>query len=352
MAGRFPALSSTINRGDPGIQTEKTSGFNRGGNTAKPLPLSKRMRPVVKQVWIPRKERLNLSAKDSYANMVKNGSARQEDIPSIRIHSIGNGWLYRSAVATFADHRPTDYDENQDEGIWAPQAPENGVVSRLHIQDSFTGADITSAIAKRSEPGIHRLESARRFIAQYVFMIEVMRILVGGRSPIDDVAFSSWHRAIVPRVIQIGCSHSVALILFASGLFVYIDSGGVLVGLGSGWAGFKIHGRGVVRGEYCVLSVDIPVALRSNSWHDSGDLGSCAYLAGTGFGPRGFVHGSLDLFRRRRPYADGPFRIFYLVIGRLSSVLAPIYTSTSLSCADLRSSLDGLGWGASRELHV
>ncbi|GAB2299813.1 hypothetical protein Dimus_033866 [Dionaea muscipula] len=45
----------------------------------------------------------------SYANVVKTGKTSNKDLPSIRINSIGNGWLYRSAVATLSDHRPVEF---------------------------------------------------------------------------------------------------------------------------------------------------------------------------------------------------------------------------------------------------
>ncbi|GAB2303609.1 hypothetical protein Dimus_037596 [Dionaea muscipula] len=41
----------------------------------------------------------------SYAAAVKNGGLLTDSIPKIRGISIGNGWLHRSAVATFDDHR-------------------------------------------------------------------------------------------------------------------------------------------------------------------------------------------------------------------------------------------------------
>ncbi|GAB2275000.1 hypothetical protein Dimus_009768 [Dionaea muscipula] len=33
----------------------------------------------------------------------------QEEIPTIKVDTISNGWLYRSVVATFAEHRSTEY---------------------------------------------------------------------------------------------------------------------------------------------------------------------------------------------------------------------------------------------------
>ncbi|GAB2284497.1 hypothetical protein Dimus_018951 [Dionaea muscipula] len=75
--------------------------------TAQSSPWMKR--PGVKQVWLPSRPGKNVMGKDSYANVVKDGYAIQVNIPTIKVHSVGNGWLYRSVVATFADHRSTEF---------------------------------------------------------------------------------------------------------------------------------------------------------------------------------------------------------------------------------------------------
>ncbi|GAB2302025.1 hypothetical protein Dimus_036050 [Dionaea muscipula] len=54
-----------------------------------------------KPVWRVKKTSM---VKESFANVVKKGSSLQEEVPTIKVDTIGNGWLYRSAVATFAEH--------------------------------------------------------------------------------------------------------------------------------------------------------------------------------------------------------------------------------------------------------
>ncbi|GAB2299651.1 hypothetical protein Dimus_033710 [Dionaea muscipula] len=44
----------------------------------------------------------------SFADAVRGGSIQGKDLPMVRVNSIGNGWLYRSAVATFGDNCVTD----------------------------------------------------------------------------------------------------------------------------------------------------------------------------------------------------------------------------------------------------
>ncbi|GAB2274956.1 hypothetical protein Dimus_009725 [Dionaea muscipula] len=45
----------------------------------------------------------------SYANVVRKESNQKENVPTINVDTIGNGWLYRSVVASFAEHRSTKY---------------------------------------------------------------------------------------------------------------------------------------------------------------------------------------------------------------------------------------------------
>ncbi|GAB2293937.1 hypothetical protein Dimus_028151 [Dionaea muscipula] len=50
--------------------------------------------------------------RDSYANAVVRGGNRlevmQDNLPTVRVYSIGNGWLYKSVVATLIDQRTHD----------------------------------------------------------------------------------------------------------------------------------------------------------------------------------------------------------------------------------------------------
>ncbi|GAB2276503.1 hypothetical protein Dimus_011225, partial [Dionaea muscipula] len=45
---------------------------------------------------------------DSYASVVARGGSLQDDLPTVKVQSIGNGWLYKSVVATFTDQRTQD----------------------------------------------------------------------------------------------------------------------------------------------------------------------------------------------------------------------------------------------------
>ncbi|GAB2279522.1 hypothetical protein Dimus_014162 [Dionaea muscipula] len=49
--------------------------------------------------------RKSFSTKESYANVVRKGPNQQESIPTIKVDTIGNGWLYRSVVASLDNHR-------------------------------------------------------------------------------------------------------------------------------------------------------------------------------------------------------------------------------------------------------
>ncbi|GAB2266400.1 Serine arginine-rich splicing factor 2, partial [Dionaea muscipula] len=69
------------------------AGGHRSGTT-KPAPL---------------REGMSYRANGSYANMVKKGFIQGKNVPMIRVDTIGNGRLYRSVVASFAEHRSTEY---------------------------------------------------------------------------------------------------------------------------------------------------------------------------------------------------------------------------------------------------
>ncbi|GAB2301652.1 hypothetical protein Dimus_035684 [Dionaea muscipula] len=60
------------------------------------------------QVWVLLKKGRSSMNHGSYAEVVKKGPLTQHNIPTIKVETIGNGWLYRSVVATFADHRSSD----------------------------------------------------------------------------------------------------------------------------------------------------------------------------------------------------------------------------------------------------
>ncbi|GAB2284181.1 hypothetical protein Dimus_018648 [Dionaea muscipula] len=45
----------------------------------------------------------------SYAEVVKRGRSQSVDLPTVKGIGIGNGWLYRSVVATFGDSRPSNW---------------------------------------------------------------------------------------------------------------------------------------------------------------------------------------------------------------------------------------------------
>ncbi|GAB2279650.1 hypothetical protein Dimus_014294 [Dionaea muscipula] len=47
----------------------------------------------------------SVSLNETYANAVRGGTNSQDKIPTVRVETIGNGWLYRSAIATFGDYR-------------------------------------------------------------------------------------------------------------------------------------------------------------------------------------------------------------------------------------------------------
>ncbi|GAB2268018.1 hypothetical protein Dimus_002996 [Dionaea muscipula] len=44
----------------------------------------------------------------SYVDVLNRGRIQNDEIPTVKGVGFGNGWLYRSAVATFGDHRTTD----------------------------------------------------------------------------------------------------------------------------------------------------------------------------------------------------------------------------------------------------
>ncbi|GAB2297880.1 hypothetical protein Dimus_031964 [Dionaea muscipula] len=66
-------------------------------------------RPGLRKVWVPLRMGKHSRMTDSYVDVVRKGISSQEEIPMIKVDTIGNGWLYRSAVASFADHCSTDY---------------------------------------------------------------------------------------------------------------------------------------------------------------------------------------------------------------------------------------------------
>ncbi|GAB2271339.1 hypothetical protein Dimus_006180 [Dionaea muscipula] len=87
-----------------GIRTMTKSAWN-----AVQVQLLRRGKSGIEQtrpVWRVKKTSM---VKESFANVVKKGSSLQEEVPTIKVDTIGNGWLYRSAVATFAEHRSTEY---------------------------------------------------------------------------------------------------------------------------------------------------------------------------------------------------------------------------------------------------
>ncbi|GAB2271563.1 hypothetical protein Dimus_006396, partial [Dionaea muscipula] len=78
--------------------------------------------PGLRMAWVPVRKGKHVSRVESYADAVRKGTRPQEDVPMVRVDTIGNGWLYRSVVASLADHRSTDYllDSSVKPGVITP----------------------------------------------------------------------------------------------------------------------------------------------------------------------------------------------------------------------------------------
>ncbi|GAB2289474.1 hypothetical protein Dimus_023784 [Dionaea muscipula] len=88
----------------------KVADFGRNQRNRVEAPITK-----VASRWVPKEAIQHRGSKassfprDSYATAVKKGAASQEpNMPVVKGVYSGNGWLYRSAVATFEDHRTPD----------------------------------------------------------------------------------------------------------------------------------------------------------------------------------------------------------------------------------------------------
>ncbi|GAB2285659.1 hypothetical protein Dimus_020100, partial [Dionaea muscipula] len=71
--------------------------------------LSWSVRQRFKQVWTPVRKEKSLSSQEPAVKAVGRGSEGQKAVPMVKVGSIGNGWLYRSAVAEFANYRSTEF---------------------------------------------------------------------------------------------------------------------------------------------------------------------------------------------------------------------------------------------------
>ncbi|GAB2295402.1 hypothetical protein Dimus_029573 [Dionaea muscipula] len=66
-------------------------------------------RKGAKQVWLPVRRDLPPKGIGTSAEVAIKGPGTQEKVPMVRVETVGNGWLYRSAVATFAEDRSTEF---------------------------------------------------------------------------------------------------------------------------------------------------------------------------------------------------------------------------------------------------
>ncbi|GAB2290110.1 hypothetical protein Dimus_024398, partial [Dionaea muscipula] len=106
----FPSISSyAAATRNVGMVRGRISGrtMGRGGVQEKTVSWSDRVR--VKQVWVPVRKELSPLPHEPSDRMAGIGSEMRTMLPMVKVNSIGNGWLHRSVVAEFANHRSTEF---------------------------------------------------------------------------------------------------------------------------------------------------------------------------------------------------------------------------------------------------